>query len=99
MRLRKTRVVVLSAPVVRVMVTSRSRSPSTSPKAAFRRVPLPAGALIYYVVSNLWRIGQQYATNYYMGPLVVRGQRSGEAERRMKRVGTGKTDAASGGKE
>ena len=57
-------------------------------------VRLPAGALIYYVVSNVWRIGQQYLTNYLIGPPVVRHVRPA-AERRVKRVGGGKTDAAS----
>jgi membrane protein insertase Oxa1/YidC/SpoIIIJ len=54
---------------------------------------LPAGALIYYVVTNIWMIGQQYATNYVVGPPNVRTVRP-PAERRTKRVGAGKTDAA-----
>jgi YidC/Oxa1 family membrane protein insertase len=45
---------------------------------------LPAGALIYYVVSNLWRIGQQYVTNAIIGPPNVRTVRP-PAERRLKR--------------
>ncbi|MES1254323.1 MAG: membrane protein insertase YidC [Acidobacteriota bacterium] len=56
-------------------------------------IRLPSGALIYYVVSNVWRIGQQYLTNYLIGPPVVRTVRPA-AERRVKRVGGGKTDAA-----
>jgi YidC/Oxa1 family membrane protein insertase len=54
---------------------------------------LPAGALIYYVVTNIWMIGQQYATNYVVGPPNIRTVRP-PAERRTKRVGGGKTDAA-----
>jgi YidC/Oxa1 family membrane protein insertase len=54
---------------------------------------LPAGAVIYYAVSNLWRIGQQYATNYLIGPPNVKTMRPA-AERRVKRVGGGKTEAA-----
>jgi YidC/Oxa1 family membrane protein insertase len=54
---------------------------------------LPAGALIYYVVTNIWMIGQQYLTNYLIGPPNVRAPRPA-AERRAKRVGGGKTEAA-----
>ncbi len=52
-----------------------------------------AGALLYWLVSNVWGIGQQYLTNYLIGPPTVRTVRP-PAERRMKRVGSGKTDAA-----
>ena len=54
---------------------------------------LPAGALIYYVISNLWAIGQQYLTNRLLGPPNVRTVRPA-AERRVKRIGGGKTEAA-----
>lgn len=54
---------------------------------------LPAGALLYYVVTNLWGIGQQYLTNYLIGPPNIKAVRP-PAERRMKRVGGGKTEAA-----
>jgi YidC/Oxa1 family membrane protein insertase len=54
---------------------------------------LPAGAAIYYGVTNLWIIGQQYLTNRLIGPPNVRAVRP-PAERRVKRVGGGKTDAA-----
>jgi len=47
---------------------------------------LPAGALIYYVVTNVWTIGQQYLTNYLIGPPNVRTVRP-PAERRLKRAG------------
>ena len=54
---------------------------------------LPAGALIYYVISNFWMIGQQYVTNRLLGPPNVRRSRPA-AERQTKRVGSGKTEAA-----
>jgi YidC/Oxa1 family membrane protein insertase len=54
---------------------------------------LPAGALIYYVVTNIWMIGQQYLTNYLIGPPNIRTVRP-PAERRLKRAGAGRTDAA-----
>ena len=47
---------------------------------------LPAGALIYYVVTNVWTIGQQYLTNYMIGPPPVRGPARPPAERRVKRM-------------
>ena len=53
---------------------------------------LPAGALIYYVVTNVWTIGQQYLTNRLIGPPNVRTVRPA-AERRMKRI-PGKTEPA-----
>jgi YidC/Oxa1 family membrane protein insertase len=53
----------------------------------------PAGVALYWLVNNLWAIGQQYATNYMIGPPNVRAARP-PAERRMKRVGGGKTEAA-----
>jgi YidC/Oxa1 family membrane protein insertase len=58
-------------------------------------ITLPAGALVYYTVSNLLRIGQQYVTNSIIGPPNIRTVRPA-AERRVKRVGGGKTDAANG---
>jgi YidC/Oxa1 family membrane protein insertase len=48
---------------------------------------LPSGALIYYIVTNLWTIGQQYLTNYIIGPPPVRGPARPAAERRTKRLG------------
>jgi YidC/Oxa1 family membrane protein insertase len=53
----------------------------------------PAGVAVYWFMSNLWTIGQQYLTNYLIGPPNVRSVRP-PAERRMKRVGGGKTEAA-----
>ena len=54
---------------------------------------LPAGVAIYYAMSNLWGIGQQYLTNYLIGPPPVHNVRPA-AERRVKRVGGGRTEAA-----
>jgi YidC/Oxa1 family membrane protein insertase len=53
----------------------------------------PAGVAIYWFVSNIWGIGQQYLTNYLIGPPNVRPPRPA-AERRLKRAGGGKTEAA-----
>jgi YidC/Oxa1 family membrane protein insertase len=56
----------------------------------------PSGVALYWFVNNVWAIGQQYATNYMIGPPNVRAARASTAgERRVKRVGGGKTDAAS----
>ena len=55
---------------------------------------LPAGALLYYVAGTVIGIGQQYLTTRIIGPPIVRTPRPA-AERRAKRVGGGKTDAAS----
>ena len=52
-----------------------------------------SGLVLYWLVSNLWGIGQQYLTNYLIGPPVVKAVRP-PAERRVKRVGAGKTEAA-----
>jgi YidC/Oxa1 family membrane protein insertase len=53
----------------------------------------PSGVALYWFISNLWGIGQQYLTNYMIGPPNIRTVRPA-AERRVKRVGSGKTDAA-----
>jgi len=55
---------------------------------------LPAGALLYYVAGTAIGIGQQYLTNYLIGPPAVRAVRP-PAERRVKRVGGGKSEGAS----
>jgi YidC/Oxa1 family membrane protein insertase len=55
---------------------------------------LPAGVAIYYAMSNLWGIGQQYLTNYLIGPPNPPRTMRPAAERRVKRVGGGKTEAA-----
>jgi YidC/Oxa1 family membrane protein insertase len=54
----------------------------------------PAGLAIYYGTTNLLNIAQQYFTNYWMGPTRVRATPRPPAERRVKRVGGGKTDDA-----
>ena len=60
----------------------------------------PAGVALYWLINNVFAIGQQYLTNYMIGPprisgAGVAGVTGGSAsERRMKRVGGGKTDAA-----
>jgi YidC/Oxa1 family membrane protein insertase len=53
----------------------------------------PSGVALYWFVSNLWGIGQQYFTNYLIGPPKIHQVRS-PAERRVKKVGSGRTDAA-----
>ena len=53
----------------------------------------PSGLALYWLVSNVWQIGQQYVTNSIIGPPAVRTVRPA-AERRLKRVGGGKTEAA-----
>jgi YidC/Oxa1 family membrane protein insertase len=53
----------------------------------------PAGVAVYWLVGNLLGIGQQYLTNYLIGPTNPRTLRPA-AERRVKRVGGGKTEAA-----
>jgi YidC/Oxa1 family membrane protein insertase len=55
----------------------------------------PSGVALYWLVNNIWAIGQQYLTNYLIGAPDSSGRpRSSAGERRMKRVGGGKTDAA-----
>jgi YidC/Oxa1 family membrane protein insertase len=55
----------------------------------------PSGVALYWFVNNVWAIGQQYMTNYMIGPAPnVRPAKASAGERRMKRVGGGKTDAA-----
>ena len=59
----------------------------------FLFISYPAGVAVYWLATNLWAIGQQYLTNYLIGPPNVRTVRP-PAERRVKRVGSGKTEAA-----
>lgn len=56
-------------------------------------ISTPAGALIYWFVGNIVRIGQMQLTNYLIGPPNVRTIRPA-AERRVKRVGSGRTEGA-----
>lgn len=50
----------------------------------------PSGLVLYWFVSNLWAIGQQYFTNWLLGPTPSRPA----AERRLKSAGSGKTAGA-----
>jgi YidC/Oxa1 family membrane protein insertase len=56
----------------------------------------PSGVALYWLINNAFAIGQQYVTNYMIGPPKVRAAVAGgtATERRMKRVGGGRTDAA-----
>jgi YidC/Oxa1 family membrane protein insertase len=68
----------------------------------------PSGLVIYWFVSNVWAIGQQYFTNWLLGPMKVgtvtgpelhaerpaKPARLSKAERRMKSAGAGKTEEA-----
>ena len=44
----------------------------------------PSGLVIYWLVSNVWAIGQQYLTNYMIGPPRARAARP-PGERRVKK--------------
>lgn len=50
----------------------------------------PSGLVLYWLVSNVWGVGQQVVTNRIIGPPIVRAVRP-PAERRVKRVGAGQT--------
>jgi YidC/Oxa1 family membrane protein insertase len=54
---------------------------------------VPSGLVLYWFVGNLWAIGQQYFTNWMIGPPVLSPARP-PAERRMKNAGAGRTAAA-----
>jgi YidC/Oxa1 family membrane protein insertase len=56
----------------------------------------PAGLVIYWFVSNLWAIGQQYFTNWWLGPAPMVAMRP-PAERRLKSAGGGKSAGAEKG--
>jgi membrane protein insertase Oxa1/YidC/SpoIIIJ len=45
----------------------------------------PSGVALYWFATNVWGIGQQYFTNYLIGPPNVRTVRPA-AERRVKRL-------------
>ena len=53
----------------------------------------PSGLVIYWFVSNLWAIGQQYFTNWLIGPPTVHVVRP-PAERLLKNAGSGRTSHA-----
>jgi YidC/Oxa1 family membrane protein insertase len=54
---------------------------------------VPSGLVLYWFVGNLWAIGQQYFTNWMIGPPVLSTSRP-PAERRVKGAGAGRTSAA-----
>ena len=54
---------------------------------------VPSGLVLYWFVGNLWAIGQQYFTNWMIGPPALSTARP-PAERRMKNAGSGRTAAA-----
>lgn len=60
---------------------------------SFMFLSAPSGLVIYWFVSNLWAIGQQYFTNWLIGPPVIQTVRP-PAERRLKNVGAGRTTSA-----
>jgi YidC/Oxa1 family membrane protein insertase len=53
----------------------------------------PSGLVLYWFVSNLWAIGQQYFTNWLLGPTPQVTARP-PAERRLKNAGSGRTAGA-----
>jgi len=60
----------------------------------------PSGVALYWLMASVLRIGQQYVTNSIIGPPKVPPAARPAAERRLKRVGAGKTEAAdASGKE
>ena len=52
-----------------------------------------AGTALYWLVSNVWAVGQQYFTNWLIGPPTVPAPRPA-AERRLKNAGGGRTAGA-----
>ncbi len=54
---------------------------------------VPSGLVLYWFVGNLWAIGQQYFTNWMIGPPTLTPARP-PAERKMKNAGAGRTAAA-----
>ena len=53
----------------------------------------PSGLVLYWFVGNLFAIGQQYFTNWWIGPPAVATVRP-PAERRIKSAGSGRTAEA-----
>ena len=53
----------------------------------------PSGLVVYWFVSNLWAIGQQYFTNWLIGPATASTVRP-PAERQLKNAGAGRTTDA-----
>jgi YidC/Oxa1 family membrane protein insertase len=53
----------------------------------------PSGLVLYWLVGNLFAIGQQYFTNWWIGPPTMAPARPA-AERRLKNAGAGRTAGA-----
>jgi YidC/Oxa1 family membrane protein insertase len=53
----------------------------------------PSGLVLYWFVGNLFAIGQQYFTNWWIGPPAIATVRP-PAERRLKSAGSGRTAGA-----
>ncbi len=53
----------------------------------------PSGVVLYWLISNMWAIGQQLLTNRLIGPPPQHVVRPA-AERKVKKVGSGKSDQA-----
>ena len=51
----------------------------------------PSGLVVYWFVSNLWAIGQQYFTTWMIGPPGARPAKGGDG---MKSAGAGRTSEA-----
>jgi membrane protein insertase Oxa1/YidC/SpoIIIJ len=60
---------------------------------------LPSGLAIYYLVSNLCQIGQQYVTNRTIGQPPTSVPLRSAGERRIKSAGGGKSQGAAGMKQ
>jgi len=60
----------------------------------FLFITSPSGLALYWLASNVLLIGQQALTNYLIGPPDIRTPRPA-AERRLKKIGGSKTEAAS----
>ena len=87
-------------PAAGVDPTQRKMMMITPAIFVFLFISYPSGMAIYFLVTNVWAIGQQYFTNYLIGPPHIRNVNMGSAaERRAKRVGAGKTDAAAKGED
>jgi YidC/Oxa1 family membrane protein insertase len=54
---------------------------------------VPSGLVLYWFVGNLWAIGQQYFTNWMIGPPTLTPARP-SGERKTKSAGAGRTAAA-----
>jgi YidC/Oxa1 family membrane protein insertase len=53
----------------------------------------PSGVVLYWFISNVWTIGQQYFTNWLIGPPALVTVRP-PAERKIKNAGKGRSAAA-----